>query len=94
MPQEKRGRAATADKIAALIRIYRSALASGDEVLSKSTAVSLERFGINASDLAGDASVTVCINGATDSPFVQWLKEKGFKVVNNPSGLDQKGGAS
>ena len=69
-------------------------MASGDEVLSKSIAVSLERFGINASDPSSDAGVTVCINGATDSPFVQWLKEKGFKVVNNPSGLDQIGGAS
>ena len=52
MPQEKRDRAATAETIAALIRIYRSAVASGDEKLTQSTAVSLKQFGIDPSDLA------------------------------------------
>ncbi|MFN6130943.1 MAG: hypothetical protein ACK6DC_21155 [Planctomycetota bacterium] len=52
MPQEKRGRAATAETIAALIRIYRSAVASGDEKLAQSTAVSLRKYGIQVGDLA------------------------------------------
>jgi hypothetical protein len=52
MPQEKKGRAATAEIIAALIRIYRSAVASGDQKLAESTAVSLARYGILVADLA------------------------------------------
>lgn len=51
MPQVKNGRSATAKAIAALIRIYRSAVASGDRVLENSTSVSLEQYGIQASDL-------------------------------------------
>jgi hypothetical protein len=51
MPHAKNGRSATAKAIAALIRIYRSAVASGDSVLEKSTSVSLEQYGIQASDL-------------------------------------------
>jgi hypothetical protein len=51
MPHAKNGRSATAQAIAALIRIYRSAVASGDHVLAKSTMVSLDRYGIQASDL-------------------------------------------
>jgi len=54
MPQEKRGRSATAETIAALIRIYRSAVASGDEKLAQSTAVSLLKYGIKIGDLAVD----------------------------------------
>jgi hypothetical protein len=52
MPREKRGRAATAETIAALIRIYRSAVASGDGKLAQSTAISLLKYGIRVGDLA------------------------------------------
>jgi hypothetical protein len=54
MPQEKRRRTATAETIAALIRIYRSAVASGDEKLAQSTATSLLQYGIKAGDLTID----------------------------------------
>jgi 3D (Asp-Asp-Asp) domain-containing protein len=51
MTTRKTSRTATAEKIAALIRIYRAAVASGDSVLEKSTSVFLEQYGIQVSDL-------------------------------------------
>jgi hypothetical protein len=51
VPSGKKRMTATAEAIAALIRIYRSAVASGDDLLAKSTSVSLERYGIRISDL-------------------------------------------
>lgn len=51
MTTRKTSRAATAEKIAAFIRIYRAAVASGDSVLEKSTLGFLAQYGIQVSDL-------------------------------------------
>ena len=55
MTHARNGRTATAQAIAALIRIYRAAVASRDVTLAKSTSVSLERYGIKVGDLTVDS---------------------------------------
>jgi hypothetical protein len=46
------GRAATADRIAALVRIYKSAVSSGDDALRDAASAELKsKYGIGAADL-------------------------------------------
>ncbi len=57
-------RVATADKIATLIRIYRSAIVSGDIQLRKASASELAIYGIRSADLAVDAKPNDWLEGS------------------------------
>lgn len=52
MTTKKTSRAATAENIAALIRIYRAAVVSGDTDLRRATEKELASYGIRLADLA------------------------------------------
>jgi hypothetical protein len=65
MPKKQTSRIATADAIAALIRIYRAAVISKDEKLAQSTAVSLLRYGIKTGDLSVNPVIDSHVGGAT-----------------------------
>jgi len=62
MTTRKTSRAATAERIAALIRIYRAALVSGDADLRRATEKELASYGIRSADLA-EMNSTVSVNG-------------------------------
>ena len=53
----------TAEKIATLIRIYRSAVSSGDSALRRATTENLAAFGIHANDLAIPSTTPVATKG-------------------------------
>jgi hypothetical protein len=52
MANTKNADVTTAEKIATLIRIYRSAVSSGDTALRRATAQNLAAYGIQTGDLA------------------------------------------
>lgn len=56
MPNKQTGRVATADRIATLLRIYRSAVRSGDESLRQASATELRKYRIDAADLLSGVS--------------------------------------
>lgn len=57
MPKKQTGRVATADRIATLLRIYRSAVRSGDESLRRASANELRtKYRIDVADLLADQS--------------------------------------
>ena len=62
MTTKKTSRAATAEKIAALIRIYRAALVSGDADLRRATEKELASYGIFSADFL-ELSRGVGVNG-------------------------------
>jgi hypothetical protein len=62
MTTKKTSRAATAEKIAALIRIYRAAVKSDDTDLRRATERELASYGIRSADLA-ELSCGVGLNG-------------------------------
>ena len=51
MSQNQPRRTETAEKISVLIRIFRSAVQSGDMALRDATAIELRVYGINTADL-------------------------------------------
>jgi hypothetical protein len=55
MPKNLTSRDTTADKIAALIRIFRAAAIARDEPLRLSAAVELAKFGIRSGDLVASS---------------------------------------
>jgi len=70
MPKKlQEGRSATAERIAALIRIYRAASLSGDVALKDASVVELRRYGVDVAlfddvDLANAAAPPVNKGGA------------------------------
>jgi len=57
----------TAEKIATLIRIYRSAVSSGDTALRRATAENLAAYGIQTNDLATPPTTSVDTLGGAKS---------------------------
>jgi hypothetical protein len=51
MSQNQPSRSETAEKISVLIRIYRSAVRSGDAALRDATAIELKGYGVDTADL-------------------------------------------
>lgn len=51
MSQHQPSRSETAERISVLIRIYRAAVRSGDEVLRVATASELKEYGLHPADL-------------------------------------------